>query len=131
MYKFLAEYLIFVLYSLVVLNELKKRSFKQLADLIVLAGLAWLLGNLVKQVFYLPRPTGSYLHDGSFPSVHAALAFVPVWYYWLVTKQKALWILFLAFGVAIGRVLVGVHTEFDVIAGAILAAIITLTLYHS
>jgi undecaprenyl-diphosphatase len=99
---------------------------KHLVFQAVLSGsIAWIIGFLIKNFFYVPRPfilSGQtplipFLFDGSFPSNHAALAFglsLPVFY-----KDRKIGLILFSISVliAFSRVIGGVHTEADILGG--------------
>jgi membrane-associated phospholipid phosphatase len=134
---FMADYLVYILGLSVVVYCLLIRNKELLIRCIVVALLSWLIGFLIKNLFYLPRPfIFSGLPplitpglDGSFPSNHTTLAFglsLP-----LFSKKGGIIFIFLAGLVSLGRVLAGVHTLIDVTAGIIIALGLTLVTHNA
>jgi undecaprenyl-diphosphatase len=102
------------------------------------AALAAIIGWLIKDFFYLPRPfilSGRdpvlpYLLDGTFPSNHVAAATALGVSLFLVNRRRGLLFLLLAGFIAAGRVAGGVHTFIDVFSGAALGCVCALVIYQ-
>ncbi|QQG39584.1 MAG: phosphatase PAP2 family protein [Candidatus Aenigmatarchaeota archaeon] len=77
----------------------------------------------VKTLTAIPRPDGALIPElgSSFPSGHAALAFVPLGFYWSLVRWPHRIALFL-FGalVAYSRLVLNVHYPIDVVAGGLI-----------
>ena len=97
------------------------------------AGLAWLIGKLIKDFFYFHRPFPLRLMDGSLPSLHTAVAFAISFACFRRLPKFGLALLLLSGGIGVSRVITGVHYPMDVLAGAGLgmAAAWALDTYHS
>ena len=117
--------LILVIFILLVREWFKTKNKHLIIQAVSSGGIAWVLGFLIKNFFYIPRPyilTGQtplipFLLDGSFPSIHTALAFglsLPVFY-----KDRKIGLLLFTIStvIAFSRVLGGVHTEVDILGG--------------
>lgn len=133
---FMAEYLIFIIIGLFFLYFAKqiwrdkKIEIKELIIFFSASVGAWVLTKIIKIFVGAERPF-SYLnlentlmtHDNifaSFPSGHSTLSFALATSVWIYNKKIGSILLFLAFLVAIGRPLVGVHFPLDIFAGAII-----------
>jgi glycerophosphoryl diester phosphodiesterase len=111
-----------------------KQVFTRLAVLIIMTGL---LNGFLKDLFQDPRPPVELSIDprpgGSFglPSGHAQVA-VAMWL-WLAFEIKRAWAwavaVFIAFGVCLSRIYVGVHDVEDVLGGALLG-LATIAVYR-
>jgi undecaprenyl-diphosphatase len=111
---------------ILLVREWFKTQNKHLIFQAVLSGcIAWIAGFLIKNIFYIPRPyilTGEtplipFLLDGSFPSLHTALAFglsLPVFY-----QDRKIGLILFAIStiIAFSRIIGGVHTEIDILGG--------------
>lgn len=135
---FLADYLIVVIYGLV-LHLWTNRSTRQLAIASLASSfIAWIISIIIKNLFYFPRPyivsstppLVGFLLDGTFPSSHTALSFALA--FSVFTKKRPLGLLLLSLSilVASARVFGGVHTLTDVLAGAALGTISTLLVQY-
>jgi undecaprenyl-diphosphatase len=96
------------------------------------------LANVLKDVFDRPRPPlvdpaihplVAVPHDYSMPSGHAATAFAAAVAVGLVRPRLRVPLLALAALVAISRVWLGVHYLSDVLVGAALGSVVSLTLW--
>ncbi len=124
---------VFVVALLVILFNLKKRE-KRIAGVVLLAGLT--LGFYIifplKNWIARPRPfmtlTGVHLieraRDFSFPSGHAATAFMAAAILSGFFKRYSVLFYLLAVAIAFSRVYMGVHYVSDVVAGALLGSAI-------
>ena len=78
----------------------------------------------IKLVVARPRPAGAEMITSSFPSGHAALAFMVFAVLGYQYRELRAWLLVLAGVVAASRVVTGVHYVSDVMAGAIIGYLI-------
>lgn len=105
--------------------------------------IALILAFLLKEAFPIARPCipctmiqdvcNPYCpaNDTSFPSGHATTIFAVLTSLWLVQRKRwQLPIFILAIAVASSRVLLGVHTWTDVIAGSILGLAVSLLVWY-
>lgn len=120
------------------LSWLKKETvrFKYFFTLIGGSGFAYLINVLIGFSYGRPRPfavlsgvhqliSTSFSHK-SLPSSHATVAFALATAVFLFNRPAG-WLMYIAaFLVAWGRVYVGVHYPFDVLAGAILGVVVVL-----
>lgn len=60
------------------------------------------------------------LTDQSFPSVHATIAFLIAGVFYAIDNRKGIFFFFVAFLIALARVVAGVHFFSDVVVGALL-----------
>ena len=87
---------------------------------------------VIKKIWFIPRPFSDkevnllieHRQDSTFPSKHAAVAFAVAFGIFLQKKKLGVWLLLLALGIALSRVIVGVHYPADVFAGALIGMII-------
>ncbi len=105
------------------------------------AGLAWAIGKFIQDFFYFPRPYIVAQHptlvkailNGSFPSVHTAMAmaisFVIFWHH----KRLGVVLLIVSLLIGVGRIGVLVHSPLDVAGGIVLGYLAAWALdnYHS
>ena len=125
---FCAEYLIYVVLLVIPVLWLGGQNRTARGALLSL-GIAWAVGFVIKNLYYLPRPyivSGRLplipvLLDGSFPSNHAIVALTPVFFLIFIRRKPGLWLLPAAFLVAISRVAVGVHTLPDILGGVVIS----------
>ncbi len=104
-------------------------------------GLTDLLGaRLLKPLFTRPRPidvlpAGTFrrlvevAHGGSMPSLHASNAFSVAVFLWLVRPSLGAPALVLATLIALSRVVGGVHWPSDIVAGALLGALVSAAVW--
>jgi undecaprenyl-diphosphatase len=135
---FLADYLIYLLSTGILLFCLKTKNKNLLLQCVATALLAWSIGFLIKNLFYLPRPFILTGHtplaglnlDGSFPSNHTTVAFglsFPLlWHH----KKAGLMAVLVSCLIALGRVLGGVHTLIDVAAGTAISGLVAWAFHH-
>lgn len=135
---FIASILIWVLYAGLFLLFIKGGSKAKTTALqaFLFSAFAWIISQMIKDFLPVMRPfvineipplTLTTPFDGSFPSGHAASAFALS--VWIFMKNKKIGIIFVAGAVmvALGRVLSNVHYPLDVVGGAVLGTIISLT----
>lgn len=101
---------------------------------------AWLVQFLLQKFIARPRPFLTLkttpliqlrLHTNAFPSGHATLAFsLALSAMYLFPSLALLWYS-LAFGIALGRLLVGVHYPSDILGGAVLGSVCTELVFLS
>lgn len=121
---FLADYVIWMAIVAVPLVWLSDRRTAYFA--IVATGIAWLVGSVIKDFFYFPRPfivSGlppaiPFRLDGSFPSTHTAIAVAIAAVIYARYRQAGISLIIVACLVAVGRVISGIHSVVDVIGGA-------------
>ena len=117
------------------------QDFKNLAAhmLLVFGGslLAWVVTLLLKYLYRIPRPfvlwgTHPLVAESgySFPSGHATIATALALFLGASFPRFRFFFSVLAFLVCLGRVLVGVHTPADVLAGMGIGSIIFLCLWR-
>jgi len=114
-------------------GKIKKR---QVVDALLSLLTAWIVSEIIKSVFPIPRPfetngrpplTISLYHgSGTFPSSHSAMAFALAVNIYLHDKKVGILYIFAATLVAFGRVLSNVHYPADVAAGAVLGSMVAL-----
>lgn len=126
-------FLIAGLAAFLALHKDKKKGVRDIFVVLAAAVAAYILAKIIKTVFPHPRPF-EVLPDvqllvtkeggDSFPSGHAtfymALASALFFYH----RRLAYWYVGGALVVGLGRILVGVHWPFDVLAGFILGAFV-------
>lgn len=138
---FLASYLIVVLAAAAIFYIWRTgKNFTQktwwLLQLILASGLAFLFNNLLlQQIYFRSRPfvnnhvvllIEKSANEKSFPSDHATLAFAIATSIYLIDGKAGIVLMVLAFLIAWGRVLVGVHYPSDVLAGAAVGVLFAL-----
>lgn len=129
---FFAEDAIFVL--LLALPWLWYSNQQKLARTAALsAGLAWLVSNFIKNFFYFHRPFPLRLMDGSFPSLHTAVAFAISFAIYRRLPKFGLALLFLSSSIGVSRVVSRIHYPIDILTGAVLGIAVAWALdtYHS
>lgn len=110
---------------------------KKLARVVIYSSIAtYFLTILFKNLFEVARPYTVNGHDalagaltqGSFPSFHTALAFAVATTAAFSRKKTAVVMFLIAAIIGFGRVAANVHYPLDVAFGAILGALVTLTI---
>ena len=98
------------------------------AAVAVAYGLSSLCSTILKVVVDRPRPTGAHLVEipssASFPSGHATTAFAAATALAVLVPWTSWWAFAFAAWVAYSRVYLGVHYWSDIIAGAVLGAVV-------
>ena len=134
---FLASFLIwFMLGGLVILWVIDGRVKREQALHGFLAViLSYLICSMVKSLFPSFRPFEQYgilpltitipSINSSFPSAHSAIAFAMATSIWIHNKKLGIRFLILAFFVALGRILSGVHFAHDVVVGALIGVFVS------
>ena len=88
----------------------------------------------IKSLFFVPRPCIDLqfcLTDSSFPSGHAVTSFTVFTSLFLVfRKKKILPIFVIPALVAVSRLILGVHTVFDLLGGFLIGVLIPLFIYR-
>lgn len=136
----LGNYLIFVQFGIgIFILSKKTKSIIWRSALGII--LAWIVSKIFKDLLFFPRPfithnsqlIGNYLLDGSFPSGHTALSAALSTVITKINPKLGILMWVTTFFVAWGRILLGVHTIFDVLGGAILGFLIVKLVdnYHS
>lgn len=125
---FLAKYCIFIfgLILIYLLFKDRKLSFK----IIFTLAISIIIVELIKKSLFFPRPflqeniklLIAHQSDSTFPSKHTTAAFAVAFGIFLQKKKIGIWLLVLAFLIAISRIIAGVHYPLD-IAGGILIAV--------
>jgi undecaprenyl-diphosphatase len=103
-----------------------KKPFQEVITTALSVVVTWGVSNIVKVLVHAPRPfvaTGApntFLVDpyASFPSSHAAVFFAFATAVFIVHKPSGILCYGVALGIAIERVVIGVHYPIDVIVGA-------------
>lgn len=133
-----AKYLADVFAVALVALWLSWRSQNQRAAF--LAGVSALIALSIGQVIgkLIPRPRPYFSHtvtqliprslDTSFPSDHATLGFAVAVMIWMFNRKAGGLLLIVATLVAVSRVFVGTHYPTDVIGGAVLGSLTSVTL---
>lgn len=103
------------------------------------AGLALLIGHFISQAVARPRPFVAHPHtvhaflahapDYSFPSDHSTAAFAIAMAIFLRQRAWGAVVLVLAFLIALGRVMLGLHYPSDVVGGAVLGILTAVVLW--
>ncbi len=139
---FLAEYfpylVVVVLFYYLFTHEDKKRGVREIATMVAIATLAWILAHVIKYFYYTPRPFVVFQEvvalfpqeaDASFPSGHAtffsALAMGMYFYHKRIAAVLAVGVLL----VGIARIMTGVHWPIDILAGFVLGPIVAAGAY--
>jgi len=139
MIRFLADYLLIILLasgSAVLLYDCIKRSLWRRVPYVVMAGLTSLLFAKLISLVYQPElvrpfvekgvdPGAAFIDNPGFPSDHALLGGVVVLAVYAFTGRRwvSLILLVMALVMMVARVLALVHTPFDVVGGAAIAAV--------
>ncbi len=135
---FLADWLIYFLAFGVLFYGVVTRSKILLRQCLTTVSVTWFIGWIIKNLFYFPRPfilTGQIPLaglplDGTFPSNHTVIAFSLAFPFLLARHKGGLVILTVAFLVALGRILGGVHTTVDIAAGILISALISRIIHR-
>jgi len=141
---FLAEYLIYILIFLNIfyfwrlIYADKKIEIKEFFLYFSSAILAWVATKVFRLFVEMERPF-SYFHIDtlikhpnifeSFPSGHSTIAFALAFSVFFYNKKIGYILLFLAFLISIGRILVGVHYPLDVFVGGFLGFFVSFVIY--
>lgn len=136
---FLASFLIWIMFAgLLVLWAIDGRIKKeQVLHALFAAILAWLIAQMVKNLFPALRPfeadgtsplTMTIPSDSSFPSGHSAAAFGLSVAIWLHARKTGYFYLFLAVLVGAARVYANVHYPLDIVGGAFLGVVVALAI---
>ena len=113
-----------------------KRSRKIIPYLLAPA-LALLAVQVIRYYYLRPRPFVAleieslieHAANGSLPSRHAVSAFAIALSILAINKKAGRLVLLLAFVTGLSRVMVGVHYPLDIITGALLAAVISFSIF--
>ncbi len=137
---FLGNYLIFIQFAVgifILSKKTKSIIWKSVLGII----LAWIVSKIFKDLLFFPRPfiihnsqlIGNYLLDGSFPSGHTTLSAALSTVITKINPKLGVLMWMVTFFVAWGRILLGVHTIFDVLGGAVLGFLVVKLVdnYHS
>ncbi len=136
---FFSTYLIWGVGSLVVMVGIRSHHYWMLMESLIAVSSVWLIQQVIGMIWFRQRP---FVHDPtipnlihksgiskSFPSDHAAIAFALATIVFLTLPGWGKVLYVLAFAIALGRIAVGVHYPSDVLAGALLGALVA-TLIH-
>ncbi len=101
-------------------------------------GLAWLFGEIIKNIIAEPRPFISltevvnlFPETGfAFPSQHAAFFTALAFSIYLQHKKAGYFFLFFAFFISIARVAGGVHYPIDILGGIVLGILVSYIIHH-
>ena len=128
---FIARWLIYLVFTLVILYIWRKFGYKLALRITLITFITWLIGQILKYVFNIPRPLTSVASplivlDPSFPSTHTALLVALGTL--VFTRNKILGSLILALALVVGaaRVILGVHFPVDILGGFVLGVVISL-----
>ncbi len=135
--EFLASFLIWFMWAGIAVlwfidGKIKK---EQVIHAIIAAAIAWVISEMIKQVFHTPRPfqvnglrplTATLPVDPAFPSSHAAIVFALATTIWFHDKRVGIFFLAAAVTVGVARVLANVHYPEDIFAGAIIGSFASL-----
>ncbi|PIZ47067.1 hypothetical protein CO180_04210 [candidate division WWE3 bacterium CG_4_9_14_3_um_filter_41_6] len=136
LYQFISLFFGEILYYVLLLFVLEKlvRGKKSVALQFVLSvAITWSIVYVIKQLVPMPRPyvvwdlpmlTTNVSPYSSFPSGHAAVSMTIAVMSWLVGDPVKRALLFLAFCVMAGRVMLFVHFPFDALVGATIGAVV-------
>jgi undecaprenyl-diphosphatase len=130
----LGVYLVYLQLLILVIGLFMRRYRPVAVIAFISASVSAILGWFLKNNFYLPRPyifSGHlpvlpYLLDGAFPSNHTAVAVAVSITVFLRHRIWGLAFGFMAILVAAGRIIGGVHSFFDILAGAALGSLVAL-----
>jgi len=136
----LGNYLIFIQFA-VGIFILSKKTKNIIWRSVLGIVLAWIISKIFKDLLFFPRPfithnsqlTGNYLLDGSFPSGHTTLSAALSTVITKINPKLGILMWVMTIFVAWGRILLGVHTIFDILGGAILGFVVVKLVdnYHS
>lgn len=123
---FLAQYAIFLFGIVLIYFVRKDRKLLLKAALGII--ITVITVAVIKTIWFIPRPFSEkevnllieHREDSTFPSKHAAVAFTAAFGIFLQKKKLGIWLLLLALGIALSRVIAGVHYPLDILAGAII-----------
>lgn len=112
----------------------KEKSREEVIHVLFSAATTVIVVLALKEFFDIPRPylingdvaSAGYLTDGSFPSLHAALAFSIAATVTAHQRRFGVVLLLVAAIVGIGRVVANVHSPVDIIGGAVIGTLIAL-----
>lgn len=143
---FLSKYLIFILLALYLFYFArliwKDRKIEIKEFIIYFSGafFAWAMSKIFKFFISAERPF-SFFHletllkhnnvFSSFPSGHSTFAFALAFSVYFYNKKIGSIFIFLAFLVALGRVLTGVHYPLDIIFGGLLGSFVSFLLFKA
>ena len=101
-------------------------------------GLAWLFGEIIKNIIAEPRPFISFLEvqnlfpetGFAFPSQHAAFFTALAFSIYLQHKKAGYFFLFFALFISIARIAGGVHYPVDILGGIVLGILVSYIVHH-
>ncbi len=109
---------------------------EQVAHALAAVLLTWVIAQMVKELLPTLRPfqingdmfytISKYPGDGSFPSIHSAIAFAIAVTVWMHDRKLGPFFVLAAFLVGFGRVLSNVHYPVDVVGGAMLGSLVAI-----
>ncbi len=139
---FFASWAIWCLVLLLVLVCWRKKDLKdkfvKIIEVIFVMALVYAINFIVGYIFFEPRPfieqpvnllIAVPVLTKSFPSDHAALAFVLAVFLFKLNK-KLWWSFIIAVIIALARVFVGVHYPHDVLAGAVIGLLVSYLIFY-
>lgn len=115
-----------------------KRKWSEVFIAFISGGLAWLCGEIIKNIISSPRPfiTWSQVQNlfpetgFAFPSQHAAFFTALAFSIYLQHKKAGYFFLFFALFISIARIAGGVHYPIDILGGITLGILISYIIHH-
>jgi undecaprenyl-diphosphatase len=116
----------------------KKIGARELAVMIMVAGVAWFIADILKGVFDTVRPFVDDPNvmqlfpkdaDGAFPSGHATFFSALAMTMWFYNRKVALWLIASALVIGVGRVISGVHWPGDILGGYVLGILVSVVMH--
>ena len=134
---FFAQYLAYILVAVVFLFLIYnfKRYWKMVIEAGISAVLARLIVEVIRWLWYVPRPFVEnnvnlvLPYDGlaaSFPSGHAAFFFALSCSVYFYNKKAGILFFIASFFIVLARVFVGIHWPLDILAGALVGVVSAL-----
>jgi undecaprenyl-diphosphatase len=135
---FIASFLIWIMFAgIVVLWVIDGRIKKEQAlHALITTLIAWLITELIKNLINTRRPyitnggepmTITTPDDAAFPSGHSTAAFAMAVSIWFHDKKLGTLYMISAFLVAMGRIMANVHYPLDIIVGALIGTLTSVT----
>lgn len=125
------------MYGIGILILFYKRS-PQVIPFLLAPASAYAITRLIRFFYERPRPFVDFdiesliVHsaNGSLPSMHATSAFVIGMAVWHIHKKAGRVMLFLAVLTGLSRIMVGVHYPLDILAGALIAMVVSILVFR-